>query len=101
VRSRNRRISDAGWAEFIRLLEYKCVDNGSELVKVDPANTTRACSNCGTVKDMPLSVRTYKCAECGLELHRDINASINILNRAVEKDGRAGLARTYKPADIA
>ncbi|EAH8787358.1 hypothetical protein EWU84_08805 [Campylobacter coli] len=30
------------------------------------------------------SDRIYICKECGNEMHRDINASINILNRALE-----------------
>jgi putative transposase len=32
--------------------------------------------------DMPLSIREYNCNRCGMRLDRDINASINILNRA-------------------
>ncbi|ENT9674359.1 zinc ribbon domain-containing protein [Campylobacter coli] len=34
--------------------------------------------------DLRLSDRIYICKECGNEMHRDINASINILNRALE-----------------
>ncbi|MEG4352957.1 zinc ribbon domain-containing protein [Microcoleus sp. LAD1_D3] len=37
-------------------------------------------SNCGTKKDMPLSVRTYDCPACGISLYRYWNASLNILN---------------------
>ena len=31
---------------------------------------------------MPLSERTYVCPNCGMIKDRDLNASINILNRA-------------------
>jgi len=31
---------------------------------------------------MPTNIRIYKC-ECGLEIDRDYNASINIFNRAL------------------
>ena len=40
------------------------------------------CSNCGKLQDMPLSNRTYVC-DCGLELDRDHNSAINILNKSL------------------
>ncbi|NET45951.1 MAG: transposase [Okeania sp. SIO2B3] len=46
-----------------------CEWYGSELVLVDrffPSSKT--CSNCGHVQDMPLNVRTYDCPECGLSI---------------------------------
>ena len=43
--------------------------------------SSQICSYCGqkdeSLKD--LSIREYKCQNCGRELDRDINASINIL----------------------
>ena len=41
--------------------------------------STKTCYSCNNVKDkMPLSVRTYKCDHCGIEIDRDVNASINL-----------------------
>ncbi|NEQ77024.1 MAG: transposase [Okeania sp. SIO2C9] len=60
-------------------LEYKCQWYGSELVVIDrffPSSKT--CSNCGHVQDMPLELRTYDCKKCGLSIDRDLNASINL-----------------------
>ncbi|MGD1704083.1 zinc ribbon domain-containing protein [Dapis sp. BLCC M229] len=37
-------------------------------------------SNCGHVQDMPLSLRTYNCSECGISIDRDLNASIRVRN---------------------
>ncbi|NEP41729.1 MAG: IS200/IS605 family element transposase accessory protein TnpB, partial [Okeania sp. SIO2H7] len=74
-----KSIADQGFYEFRRQLEYKCEWYGSELVVVDrffPSSKT--CSNCGHVQDMPLNVRTYDCPECGLSIDRDLNASINL-----------------------
>ena len=77
-----RSISDASWSMFRSMLEYKCHWYGSELVIVNPAYTSQTCSNCGAIKsDLTLEDRTYKC-ECGLEIDRDLNAAINIKNRA-------------------
>ncbi|MEG3833656.1 MULTISPECIES: RNA-guided endonuclease TnpB family protein [unclassified Microcoleus] len=74
-------ISDLGFYEFKRQLDYKCLMYGASLVLVDQwFPSTKTCSNCGTKKDMPLSVRTFDCPTCGISLERDFNASLNILN---------------------
>ncbi|NEN88121.1 MAG: IS200/IS605 family element transposase accessory protein TnpB [Okeania sp. SIO3H1] len=74
-----KSIADQGFYEFRRQLEYKTQWYGSELVVADrffPSSKT--CSNCGHVQDMPLHLRTYDCPECGLSIDRDLNASINL-----------------------
>ncbi|NEP84252.1 MAG: IS200/IS605 family element transposase accessory protein TnpB [Okeania sp. SIO3B3] len=76
-----KSIADQGFYEFRRQLEYKCRWYGSELVVVDrffPSSKT--CSYCGHVQDMPLSLRTYECQSCGISIDRDLNASINLRN---------------------
>ncbi|MEG4503593.1 RNA-guided endonuclease TnpB family protein [Microcoleus sp. F6_B4] len=74
-------ISDLGFYEFKRQLDYKCQMYGADLVLVDQwFPSTKTCSNCGTKKDMPLSVRTFDCPTCGRSLDRDFNASLNVLN---------------------
>jgi len=74
-----KSISDASWSNFIKCLEYKAVTSGSKLVKVNPKNTSKICSKCGTIVDIPLSKREFLCPNCGFACHRDLNASINIL----------------------
>ena len=64
------------------MLSYKAESAGMTVIKVDPRDTSKECSNCGNIQDMPLSVREYNCGRCGMQLDRDINASINILKRA-------------------
>ena len=76
-----KSIADQGFYEFRRQLEYKCQWYGSELVVVDrffPSSKT--CSYCGHVQDMPLRLRTYECQSCGISIDRDLNASINLRN---------------------
>ena len=75
-------IQDASWNRFIQILSYKAESAGMKVIKVDPRNTSKECSNCGNIQDMPLSERTYICNRCGMQKNRDINASINILKRA-------------------
>ncbi|MEG4854266.1 RNA-guided endonuclease TnpB family protein [Microcoleus sp. B5-D4] len=74
-------ISDLGFYEFKRQLDYKCKMYGATLVLVDQwFPSSKTCSNCGKKKDLPLSVRTFDCPACGISLDRDLNASLNILN---------------------
>ncbi|MEG4166156.1 MULTISPECIES: RNA-guided endonuclease TnpB family protein [unclassified Microcoleus] len=76
-----RAISDIGFYEFKRQLDYKCQMYGANLVLVDQwFPSTKTCSNCGTKKDMPLSLRTFDCPTGRISLDRDFNASLNILN---------------------
>ncbi|NEP85655.1 MAG: IS200/IS605 family element transposase accessory protein TnpB [Okeania sp. SIO2C2] len=66
-----KSIADQGFYEFRRQLEYKTHWYGSELVVVDrffPSSKT--CSNCGHVQDLPLNVRTYDCPDCGISIDR-------------------------------
>ncbi|WP_245602658.1 transposase [Gloeothece verrucosa] len=74
-----KAISDQGFYEFRRQLEYKTQLYGSELVIIErwfPSSKT--CSGCGLVKEsLSLMTRTFSC-ECGLKIDRDLNASINL-----------------------
>ena len=77
-------IQNASWNRFINMLSYKAESAGMKVMEVNPRETSKACSNCGSIQDMPLSERTFLCNRCGMQLDRDINASINILKRATE-----------------
>ncbi|MGL5765029.1 MAG: RNA-guided endonuclease InsQ/TnpB family protein [Sarcina sp.] len=77
----SKAISKQGFYEFRRQLEYKCKFRGIELVIADrwyPSSKT--CSQCGEIKkDLKLKDRVYDCS-CGLNIDRDLNASINLSN---------------------
>ena len=83
VRNRHlaRVISDCGWGEFRRQLEYKCERYGRDLVVIDrwyPSSKT--CSACGhLLAELSLSTRHWTCPSCGARHDRDINAAKNIL----------------------
>ena len=75
----NREILASGWGGLERKLAYKA----GELVKVDPAFTSQACSRCGfTHKSNRPSQSVFRCGVCGFRLNADHNAAINILTRA-------------------
>jgi putative transposase len=80
-------ITDASWRTFIRMLESKAASKGVKVIKVDPANTSKTCSSCGTVTDIKLGEDTFKCPVCGLILGRDHNAALNIKRLAAQSLG--------------
>ncbi|WP_409193718.1 RNA-guided endonuclease InsQ/TnpB family protein [Clostridium perfringens] len=77
----SKAISSQKFFEFKTKLMSKCKQNNIELRIVDrfyPSSKT--CSNCGKIKkDLKLSDRIYKC-DCGFNIDRDLNASINLKN---------------------
>jgi putative transposase len=78
----SKSILDAGWGYFIRHLAYKAEEAGRKVVLVNPAYTSMTCSGCGVIFDgLSLADRWIDCV-CGVSLDRDVNAAINILNRA-------------------
>ncbi len=84
-----KSIADASWNTMVQYTTYKAESAGKEVVLVDSRNTSKACSGCGWVKeDLKLSDRIFHCNDCGLEIHRDINAAINIHNLGIKKLGR-------------
>ena len=81
-----KSISDASFFEFNRELEYKARWNYKLISRIDRFYpSSQICSHCGNKSSQTkdLSVRTYICEECGLEIDRDYNASINILNEGL------------------
>jgi len=73
-------IADCGWNQFLMFLKYKAAAVGKHVLEVGrfyPSSKT--CSVCGAVRQsLPLSVREWKCSDCGSIHQRDVNAAINI-----------------------
>ena len=78
----SRAVAEQCFYEFLRQMEYKCAWNGIEFVKADRYfASSKTCSCCGSyIKDLKLSDRIYKCPTCSLEIDRDYNAAINLMN---------------------
>jgi len=75
-----RAISDVGWGEIVRQLEYKAEWYGKTLVKVDRwFPSTKRCSACGYIgESKPLDVREWTCRKCRTVHDRDMNAAENL-----------------------
>ncbi len=76
-----KAISDVGWSEFVRQLEYKATWYGRSIVKIDKwYPSSKRCHACGHILDsLTLDVRAWTCPECRMFHDRDINAAKNIL----------------------
>lgn len=75
-----KSVHDAGWAQFVSMLEYKAARYGRTFARVDRFfPSSQLCSACG-FKDgpKPLSVRAWTCANCETTHDRDVNAALNI-----------------------
>lgn len=86
-RKLSQAISDVGFGEFRRQLEYKSKWYGCELVVADRFfASSKTCSCCGHKKEtLKLSERIFKCQSCGISLDRDLNASLNLKNYALRR----------------
>lgn len=81
-----KSISDAAWTQFVQFTTYKAENAGRRSVRVDPRNTSKLCSACGSMVDKSLAERVHHCS-CGVTLDRDHNAAINILRRGLASLG--------------
>lgn len=82
----SKAIGDCKFAEIRRQLDYKCKWNNIPLVVIDRFfPSSKMCCVCGQIKkDLKLSDRIYKC-DCGNEIDRDLQASLNIRDWVLSK----------------
>jgi len=80
-RKLSQAISDAGWSELTRQLDYKARWYGRAFVQLErwfPGSKT--CSKCGhKVDSLPLKIREWDCPKCKAHHDRDVNAALNHL----------------------
>lgn len=76
-----KSVHDAGWSQFVSMLEYKAGLYGRTFDKVDRFfPSSQLCSTCGALDGKkPLSIREWTCKACGAVHDRDHNAAKNIL----------------------
>jgi len=94
---------DFSFSEFLKNLEWKCFKSNKHFVKVGRFfPSSKLCSNCGQIKkELTLSERTYIC-DCGLEIDRDLNASINIKKEGINllKNSMVVITKSYACKDM-
>jgi putative transposase len=79
-KKRSKDIQDSSWGKFFNYLFYKAEDAGREVIKVNPRNTSKKCSNCGWINhNLKLSDRVWTCPVCETIHERDVNGAKNVL----------------------
>jgi putative transposase len=91
-----KSISDTAWNQLIQYTMYKAENAGRVVVLVDPRNTSKQCSGCGTMVEKSLADRVHACPVCSLVMDRDENAANNILRLGLESLGVALEAPAFR-----
>jgi putative transposase len=78
-----KSILDVAWRKFLDILQAVAVKRGKRTQEVDARGTSIECFQCGERVVKPLSERVHNCPNCEVSLDRDLNASLNILQRTV------------------
>ena len=83
----SKAIQEQNFFSIRTKLINKCKERNIELRLVDTFYpSSKTCSCCGEIKkDLKLNDRNYKCCNCGIEIDRDYNASINLEKAKIYK----------------
>ena len=75
-----RKVSDLGFANFVKKLVYIASKKGVKITFIDKwYPSSKSCSVCGAVNEaLNLRDRNWRCNDCGTVHDRDRNAAINI-----------------------
>ncbi len=84
---------DAGFGQFLTILQWVCWKRGVYFTKVDKDYTSQVCPNCDVhTGKKELNDRIHSCPECGFTTHRDVAAAQVIRNR-----GETALREGFPP----
>lgn len=85
------RLNRWSFHELQRQIEYKAAWEGIQVEYVRASNTSKRCSQCGSINRALRSEKCWMCPTCGIQHDRDYNAALNILARSRFKE--AGMVR--------
>ena len=80
-----RKVSDLGYHSFVQIFRHLARKEGKEVRQIDRYfASSQMCSGCGLKSGFKLTLedRDWVCEECGCVHNRDVNAALNILERA-------------------
>ena len=85
----SKHTLDAGFGQFLSILEFVCWKKGVYFERVDPYFTSQTCPRCQAITGKKeLSQRIHSCCECGYQTDRDVAAAQIVAQRGVVAVGR-------------
>ena len=75
---------DAGFGQFLNILEFVCHKRGVYFERVDPCFTSQTCPRCQTIGKKQLSERVHTCNNCGYTTDRDVAAAQVVEQRGLK-----------------
>ncbi|QDZ39498.1 transposase [Euhalothece natronophila Z-M001] len=85
----SKQAADAGFGQFVNILEWVCWKRDVYFAKVDKDGTSQECSQCGAhTGKKTLDVRVHHCPECGYIGSRDVVSAEVIRNRGLSDLGQ-------------
>jgi IS605 OrfB family transposase len=83
-RKLNRMLTGWNYGKLKRYIEYKAAEKGIPVLEINPPNTSKNCNKCGNQGRRPYQGNhdQFYCPNCDYELNADLNAAINIAQRA-------------------
>ena len=95
-----RFLKEWSYYDLQQKIEYKAKENNIEVIKINPAYTSKRCNKCGCIKDKNRDCKNnqekFKCVECGHAENADINASKNIAIPNIDEIIKDYLSNTIK-----
>ena len=76
---------DAGFGQFLSILEFVCHKRGVYFERIDPNLTSQICPRCQTLTGKKLlSERVHSCESCGHTTNRDVAAAQIVEERGLK-----------------
>jgi putative transposase len=86
----SKHSADAGFGQFVKLLEWVCFRRDVYFTKVNKDGTSQTCPNCGAhTGKKELKVRIHYCHECQYTTTRDVAAAQEVRNRGINALGHS------------
>ncbi len=85
-----KHILDAGFGQFVSILQWVCWKRGVYFDSVNKDYTSQVCPQCDAHSGKKeLKDRVHSCPKCGYTTHRDVAAAQVIRNRGISALGRS------------
>ncbi len=85
----SRHGADAGFGQFVNILEWVCFRRDVYFAKVDKDGTSQTCPNCSAyTRKKTLDILFHHCHECGYTTTRDVAAAQEVNNRGLKAVGQ-------------